>query len=792
MKKRIFALALALCLMLSLVPTMVFAEGCTHTHSDECYYTTKCIHEHTEACGTDGKDCTHKCTVESGCITMKKDCKHTHNDDCGYKAAVEEVKCGCTDTNKDGSIKHSENCGYQAAVPEVKCNHVCSIKSGCYKLQCTHAEEGQHDEKCGYKETTLTTAAPTSLQDQINDAEENGTVKLDKDEELTTTLEIKKALTLDLNGHNITMTGEGDTISASYGVTMTIANSSDTPATIYGGFDVNPDLAENICKVIFWIDDSTVYATQFVKKGKTVAEPTAPKKEGHTFVEWQQWTWTFDENENQYQAWSKYAFSETVSGDKELKAKFESNPSSISYTITFDPNGGTLDDSKKTATANEENEYMITTLPTPTRDGYKFLGWFTQAEGGEEIKPKVKTYDADTTLYAHWESEAPTPTECTVTFDANGGSVTPENATTAGKLEKLPEPTRTGYTFDGWYTAKVDGTEVTKDTAYSENTTIYAHWTANTYTIVFKNGTSQKMQKMTYGVEAELEANTFTKDGYTFADWNTQENGKGTTYTDKQKVSNLTDKNEDEVVLYAQWVKDSIPELTPVTSLTFYQSGYEYNKNVIDLKLQSSTGNKGITFPDGLEYGDDFGLSTEQNLASASKVTNGEIKAKTQYYLYVQFEAKEGYTLDGLEAENVKLDGEKAVKLTVKDDTATAVFELPRIFLIKATAGSNGKIEPSGTVAVFEGENQTFTITPNTGYGISTMKIDKKSQTTKKTYTFKDVDDSHEITVTFAKSNGSAKTGDDLRLIWLAGAGVLSLAALVAIVIIHNKKKNSK
>lgn len=71
------------------------------------------------------------------------------------------------------------------------------------------------------------------------------------------------------------------------------------------------------------------------------------------------------------------------------------------------------------------------------------------------------------------------PTTVTVTFDANGGSVTPANAATneSGKLDSLPTPTRSGYTFSGWFTAANGGTKVTTDTVFTDDTTVYAQWT---------------------------------------------------------------------------------------------------------------------------------------------------------------------------------------------------------------------------------------------------------------------------------------------------------------------------
>ena len=69
----------------------------------------------------------------------------------------------------------------------------------------------------------------------------------------------------------------------------------------------------------------------------------------------------------------------------------------------------------------------------------------------------------------------------TITFDANGGSVSPETMETDenGKLSALPTPTRDGCTFDGWYDAKDGGSKVSADKIYTEDTTIYAHWTKN-------------------------------------------------------------------------------------------------------------------------------------------------------------------------------------------------------------------------------------------------------------------------------------------------------------------------
>ena len=106
-------------------------------------------------------------------------------------------------------------------------------------------------------------------------------------------------------------------------------------------------------------------------------------------------------------------------------------------------------------------------------------------------------------------------TTYTITYNANGGYVTPANAVTGadGKLTSLPTPTRSGsYSFNGWYTAASGGTKVTTSTVFNANTTIYAQWTytggggggggyVSTYAITVedaKNGDVTVSHKSTY------------------------------------------------------------------------------------------------------------------------------------------------------------------------------------------------------------------------------------------------------------------------------------------------------
>ena len=116
--------------------------------------------------------------------------------------------------------------------------------------------------------------------------------------------------------------------------------------------------------------------------------------------------------------------------------------------------------------------------------------WHECADDGcpdrnKSIKDKAAhdyTDDADTTCnVCGYERTVtpPAPTEFIITFDAGGGTPSAGSMTTTNqKLTSLPSASRSGsYSFDGWYTKKNGGTEITTDTEFPADTTVYAHWT---------------------------------------------------------------------------------------------------------------------------------------------------------------------------------------------------------------------------------------------------------------------------------------------------------------------------
>ena len=208
--------------------------------------------------------------------------------------------------------------------------------------------------------------------------------------------------------------------------------------------------------------------------------------------------------------------------------------SEAKYTVTFNKNGGTGGTNSVTAT---KGSAMPTISSLPTRAGYTFAGYYSATSGGTKYynangtSAKNWDKDANTTLYAQW-----TANEYTVTYNANGGTVSPtsfkyktnKNTTTStAQSFTLATPTRSGYSFAGWTTSK-SGTSISNKTALTINGNIYgdftvtASWSVVPYTISYNldGGTVSGTNPTQYNVEtATFTLINPTKAGYDFIGW---------------------------------------------------------------------------------------------------------------------------------------------------------------------------------------------------------------------------------------------------------------------------------
>lgn len=241
-----------------------------------------------------------------------------------------------------------------------------------------------------------------------------------------------------------------------------------------------------------------------------------------------------------------------------------------------------------------ENGFSIT--------GYKFTGWNTKTDGtgaayanGQTFSPTSNTpaYPANVsmTLYAQWSANA-----VVVTLDANGGKLNTTSAVlnvdyALGKTYKDTNlknfvPTKTGYTFDGWYPEMEGGTKVTDSTPVpAGNITLYAHWVTNRYQIKFDgngntSGTTAAMT-VSYDTDVVLNANAYAKTGYVFAGWNTRADGKGTSYKDQETVKNLVSAANGSITLYAQWTSNNY-------EIRFRPNGGSGNMDVMTVRYDQS------------------------------------------------------------------------------------------------------------------------------------------------------------------------------------------------------------
>lgn len=206
-----------------------------------------------------------------------------------------------------------------------------------------------------------------------------------------------------------------------------------------------------------------------------------------------------------------------------------------------------------------------------------FYGWSANTDANDRDVPVGDTMDRNTlnanvrteivmparakTVYALWainptltyNVNAPATTKAP---DAPASMTVPYNTAaddksgwTVGDTGKI-----TGYSFDGWYTSPTGGDKYDWSTKLTNDVTMYAHWTANGYTVKYDAGGGKGTmgdQKFTFDVPQNLSPNAFTRDGYTFTGWKRADTGDA--YQDGQQVANLTSTPNGIVTMIAQW-----------------------------------------------------------------------------------------------------------------------------------------------------------------------------------------------------------------------------------------------
>ena len=359
--------------------------------------------------------------------------------------------------------------------------------------------------------------------------------------------------------------------------------------------------------------NSTASAT-YASGGSAIVLPT-PTKTNSTFAGWYS-----DSNKTVLAGNAGANYTPTgASSAITLYAKWTTN----SFTVTFNANDGSGSPATSTQAINSGVATAITANAF-TRTGYTFAGWNTLANGTgtNYTNQQSVTLSGNLTLYAKWTANTYT---VTYTYNSADGGTRPttDSFTVGGSAITLPTPTRTGYTFAGWYAEVGLSTLIgNAGASYSPtgSVTIYAKWTANSNTVTFKSnyvgGAVDSTQSIVTAVATGLTSNAFTRAGYVFSGWNTLANGTGTNYTDGQSVT-LTGA----LTLYAKW------------SAGIYTVTYNYNSATGGASAASgnyTTGGTQLVLPvptkTGYTFGGWYDASDFSGSALASSITTTSSK----------------------------------------------------------------------------------------------------------------------------------------------------------------------
>lgn len=313
-----------------------------------------------------------------------------------------------------------------------------------------------------------------------------------------------------------------------------------------GRYDFNTPLTDNVTVYAHWIGNG--YTVRFAGNGATGGNTPDQAfqynigqnlrrngftRDGYTFTGWKR-----ADNQQAYGD-GQWVTNLTTQPDGivTMVAQWSANEAHIRYNPN--PPAG------KTAGGNGTPNWDGHTGDTPaiggngwTIDGYTFAGWTTSPDGGgTKYAPGASwTASGTLTLYAQW-----TPGEAGLTYDGNGatgGKTDPQNGVTDQKVNVRQNGfTRDGYTFVRWDTqADCRGKAVNPGDKWTlqGSSTLYACWAGNMQPLTYHGngatGGNTAAQSGKTGDELTTNANGFTRDGYTFVEWNTKADGTGGHY----------------------------------------------------------------------------------------------------------------------------------------------------------------------------------------------------------------------------------------------------------------------
>ncbi len=256
------------------------------------------------------------------------------------------------------------------------------------------------------------------------------------------------------------------------------------------------------------------------------------EREGYGFIGW----WTSKDGGEEVSSASIVKLAK----DHTLYAHWEAG----AVTVGLNFGGGDCDKSVLAVTFDEP----YGALPIPTKEGHTFAGWWTKATGGEEVKSETIVKNSKPhMIYAHWDVNT-----YTINFEEEGGSsVDNKEVEYDSGIGVLPEPTKTGYAFDGWYTEKDGkGTKVSEATVMKDDVTYYAYWVIKTYTVRFDACGGKAVDSVLANYGTTISVPSTSREHYSFVSWNTKSDGTGENLTESTVITG-------DVTYYAIWKVNS-------------------------------------------------------------------------------------------------------------------------------------------------------------------------------------------------------------------------------------------
>jgi uncharacterized repeat protein (TIGR02543 family) len=220
-----------------------------------------------------------------------------------------------------------------------------------------------------------------------------------------------------------------------------------------------------------------------------------------------------------------------------------------------------------------DNKAKISQNPTAAKEGYDFLGWYTQAISGTKVVfPFEVSGKEDVVLYAHYIEKSYTATYDIAANGGEGKAPASETVKFSERLAKPTDPTKTGHAFIGWYDKSVGGKKwnFDEDTMPAHDLTLYAHFSVNSYFLTFNDSGKTKKQTVVYDTLA-VEPDAPTKTGHTFMGWYDKESG-GTKWD--FSVNTMPPRN---LTLYARYTINSYTATFEVNGTTLATDTVEYN-----------------------------------------------------------------------------------------------------------------------------------------------------------------------------------------------------------------------